>query len=888
MKLIRWVGDRIALLSGARRAPAMDDRFRSEMDFHIAMAKEKNLRAGMSSDDAERIARLEFGGRTQYREEARDEVRSRYLEEMLQDMRYALRSLRRAPAFTAAAVATLALSIGATSSIFSVVNAALLRRLPYANPDRVVAVCEWLTTKPIAESCGVGSFSTANYVIWRSQAKSFDKFAAFVERRVSLTPPGGDPISAMARVTAADLFTVVGARPFLGRFFVPDEDKQGGPNVIVLSYPFWKQAFGGDSSIIGKKVIMNTSDFEVIGVARPELVIYEPVDLWLPARFSDAQRTQPGRSLRTLALLKPGVSVEQASAEMRQLAAQRAAEEPRYNSNMSAYVTPLRERLLGNSRRVLWTLFGAVGFLLLIACANVANLLLARAADRERELAVRISIGASPRRIIRQLLTESIVLSLISAVIGFLLAIKGTSLLVALVPSDLGVQILRDVSVDWRVVGFITLIGIGTGMLFGVAPALQSARGDVQVTLKEGGRGGSNQSRSAARLRSALVVAEMSLALVLLTGAGLMVRSFMALSSVNLGFVPDHALTARITIPGRKYASDTAVLAFFRQAEARIAQERGVRAVGSISFLPLSGGRSVTGFDIEGRPAWKPGEGPGGDMRAITPGYFAAMGIPMKAGRAFTDGDDVGTEKVAIVSQTLARMLFPDDSPIDHYLVYDWGTPQRVRIVGVAGDVHHDGAAKETYMEIYRPLSQFAYNSLTTVVRVVGEPAAFAPSMRRAVRDVDANVPLASATPMSALVTQSIGSTRLSAALFGLFGVLGLLLAAIGIYGVMTYTVQQRRHEIGIRLALGASERDVVAMVVGRGAVLSLSGIALGAVIAFAGAGLLKKLLFGVPAHDPMTFVVIALILAAVGTLAAFVPGLRATRVDPVAALRGE
>jgi putative ABC transport system permease protein len=260
----------------------------------------------------------------------------------------------------------------------------------------------------------------------------------------------------------------------------------------------------------------------------------------------------------------------------------------------------------------------------------------------------------------------------------------------------------------------------------------------------------------------------------------------------------------------------------------------------------------------------------------------------MKAGRAFTDGDDVGTEKVAIVSQTLARMLFPDDSPIDHYLVYDWGTPQRVRIVGVAGDVHHDGAAKETYMEIYRPLSQFAYNSLTTVVRVVGEPAAFAPSMRRAVRDVDANVPLASAMPMSALVTQSIGSTRLSAALFGLFGVLGLLLAAIGIYGVMTYTVQQRRHEIGIRLALGASERDVVAMVVGRGAVLSLSGIALGAVIAFAGAGLLKKLLFGVPAHDPMTFVVIALILAAVGTLAAFVPGLRATRVDPVAALRGE
>ena len=858
------------------------------MDFHLAMSTEKNQRTGMAPEEAQRAAKVAFGGREHWREAARDEVRSGFLDELAQDVRYALRSLRRAPAFTVAAVGTLALSIGATTSIFSVVNAALLRRLPYANADRVVAVCEWLTTKPIAESCGAGSFSVANFVIWRSQAKSFETFSAFIERRVSLTPPGGEPIAAQARIASAEIFNVVGARPALGRFFTQAEDAPGGPNLVVLSYPFWKQAFGGDSSVIGRKVLLNTYDYEVVGVARPELVIYEPVDVWLPARFSDAQRSQAGRSLRTLALLKPGVTVPQASAEMKQLASQRAQDEPRYNTNMSAYVTPIKERLVGNSRAVFWSLLGAVGFLLLIACANVANLLLARAADRERELAVRISIGASPRRIVRQLLTESIVLSTVSGVFGFLLAIKGTTLLVALVPGDLAAQILRDVSVDWRVLSFIALVAIGTGILFGIAPALQAARGDVQVTLKEGGRGGSNQSRSAARMRSALVVAEISLALMLLAGAGLMVRSFAALQRVDLGFDPEHALTARISLPARKYSSDTAIAAFFQQAEARLAQRPGVRAVGSISYLPLTGERSVSGFNIEGRPEWKGGEGPGGDMRAVTPGYFAAMGIPIREGRAFTETDGIGSEKVGIVSQTLAAKLFPGESAINHYLVYEWFARERVRIVGVAGDVHHDGAAKETYMEIYRPLSQFPYSSLTTVVRVGGDPASFAGQMRAAIHEVDANVPLASLRPLSQLVSQSVGSTRLSAALFGLFGLLGLLLAGIGIYGVMTYTVQQRRHEIGVRLALGATPRNVVAMVVGRGATMSAIGIAIGTVLAFSGAGLMKKLLFGVPPHDAVTFVAIAVILGGVGTVAALLPGLKATRVDPVTALRGE
>jgi len=409
---------------------------------------------------------------------------------------------------------------------------------------------------------------------------------------------------------------------------------------------------------------MNANDYTIVGVTAPRFGVYDAVDVWLPIRLGAADRARGGRSLRTLALLKPGVTIERANREMKTLAARRAQDEPRYNTNMTALVLPLREKLVGGSERVLWTLLGAVGFLLLIACANVANLLLARGASREREMAVRISLGASPRRLARQLLTESIVLSAVSAVIGLVLAVRGTKALVALVPSDLSYQMLGDVSLDWRLVAFTAVVALGSGMLFGLAPALHAARGDVHESLKEGGRGGTEHSRASGRMRNALVVAEMSLALVLLAGAGLMVRSFAALQQVNLGFDPAHALTGRVSLPSRTYQTDTAITQFFERAESDIASLPGVQAVGAISYLPLTGQRSVNGFNVEGRPPAKPGEEPGGDMRAVTPGYFRAIGLTVIAGRPFAPSDSATAPKVVIVNDTMARRYWPGQSPI--------------------------------------------------------------------------------------------------------------------------------------------------------------------------------------------------------------------------------
>jgi putative ABC transport system permease protein len=530
-----------------------------------------------------------------------------------------------------------------------------------------------------------------------------------------------------------------------------------------------------------------------------------------------------------------------------------------------------------------------VGFLLLIACANVANLLLARAADREREIAVRISLGASPARIVRQLLTESVVLSLFSALVGLAIAVKGTQALVALVPSGMSVQALADVSVDSSVLAFTLGVALVTGIVFGLAPAYHAMRGDAQESLKSGGRG-STMSRSSARLRNALVVAEMSLALMLLAGAGLMVRSFAALERVQLGFEPDHVLTARVSLPGRRYPNDTLTLAFFRAAEQRVAALPGVTAVGAISYLPLTGQRSASGFNVEGRPAAPAGAEPIGDMRAVTPGYFRAMGIAIKDGRNLAETDVGNSPAVGVVSETLARSFWPNESAVGHYLLYEWNGNERVRIVGVAADVHHGGPDQAAYMEIYRPLAQFPYSAMTLVVRGGGaaDPTSYVSPLREAIRSIDARIPLAEVRTMNELVSQSLGRTRLSTTLFGLFGALGLLLAAVGIYGVMSYTVQQRRHEIGVRMALGARAIDVVGAVVRRGAQLVLAGIVIGTVGGLLGARLMEKLLFGVPPGDRLTFVVIAVVLGGVGLLAAYVPARRATLVDPVAVLRGE
>jgi putative ABC transport system permease protein len=878
-----------ALFTGLFRRSSMEERMATERQFHIDMATERHLREGKPADEARRLAMVEFGARERFAEEARDEYRSHFAEELMQDVRYALRSLRHSPAFTATAVITLVLCIGATTAMFSVVHAVLLRGLPYPEPERVAVLCELNNEDRAERPCN--SLNPGNVMYFRQTSKTMSAIGAMREARISIGAAGLETVPALARVANAAVFHVIGARAAVGRLYTPAEDTAGGPNVVVLSHAFWRSQFGGDSAVVGRTVRMNTFEYNVVGVAAPEATIFDPVDVWLPMRFQPSQLTSPGRSLRAVARLRDGVDMAAADAEVRAMAAARAQDVPQVNTNWSAFALPLRERLVGDTRQALWVLLGAVAFLLLIACANVANLQLVRAASRQREFALRISLGASPARVVRQLLTENLVLAGVSAILGVALAVKGTAALVALVPDGMSLQSLSGVSVNGTVLAFAAVIALGTGILFGVAPAWQATHSDVQAVLKDGGRGTGGASRASGRLRSGLVIAEVSLALMLLAGAGLMVRSFSALQEVKLGFDPARVLTASIVVPRAVYRSDTVVVDFIRNTEARIAANPTVEAVGAISFLPMSGNRSASGFNVEGRPAAAAGAEPTGDMRAVTPGYFKAMGIDIVAGRGFSELDGFSSPKVGIVSETLAKTMFPGENPVGRFLLYEWGPMERVEIVGVAADVHHDAVDKAPYMEIYRPLPQFVYSGVSLVVRGKGEVAQaeqLAAPMRVAVREVDPNVPLALMRSMDDLVARSLGRSRLSTALFTLFGGLGLILAAVGIYGVMSFNVEQRRHEMGVRMALGASAGMVRGLFVRRGARLAAIGIVIGVVGGLAATQLMSKLLYSVSPGDWRTFVATAGLLGGVAIIASYLPARAATTISPVRALRGE
>ncbi|MEP6689556.1 MAG: ABC transporter permease [Gemmatimonadaceae bacterium] len=803
---------------------------------------------------------------------------------VLQDLRYAVRGLLRTKTFTVVAVLALGLGVGANTAMFSVVNAVLLTELPYPQPDRLVMLWEHNLSKGKLHNV-VGP---ANFLAWRDAGRSFESMAAFFETRRSASGIGDEPVSVQVRLATAAIFPILAARPIVGRVYTIEEDTPAGSNVVVISYDFWKQRFAGRRDVVGQPFRLNGRAFTVLGVLPKNFRFHEPVDMWAPMALSDANRNSPGRSIRVIARLKPGVTQAQANDEMASIARHRVEENPSLNKNWTANAQAMRENLVGDVRTGLLVLLGAVGFLLVIACANVANLLLARATDREKEIAIRASLGATSARLVRQMLTESVVLAIAGSALGLGLAVLGTQAIVALIPKDFPSAAIADVAVDGRVLIFTLAVALVTGILFGIVPAIAASRGALHDTLKEGGRGGTAMSKASGRVRSALVVAEVALAIVLLAGAGLMMRSFSELQRVKLGFDADRALTGYVSLPGAKYRSDTLQIAFFTEAERKIAAIRGVQAVGSINFLPLSGQRSASGFTIPGRPIPERGQEPTGDMRAVTPGYFRAMGIPIKAGRAISDADLINSPDVTVISETLARTFWPNESAVGKYLDFEWGRTMHCLIVGVAGDVHHEGADKQPFMEIYRPLTQFSYGQMTIVVRSAGDPAALTGSVREAVRSLDADIPVSPLGPMSALVGESFGKSRLSTMLFGLFGVVGLVLATVGIYGVMSYGVLQRTREFGVRMALGARPRDVLGMVVRQGIGLTVAGMAIGLAGAFGLTRLMRTLLFGVAPGDPFTFIAIAALLGAVALVASYLPALRATRVDPVSALRNE
>ena len=801
-----------------------------------------------------------------------------------QDIRYGIRVLLKNPGLTFVAVLALALGIGANTAIFSVVNAVLLRPLPYDEPEQLVVV--WRINPQRGQTQGASSF--LNFADYRAQNSSFDALAAYNSTSSALS--GRESPEQVPGVSAtADVFKVLRTKPLLGRTFTPEDERPGGVPVAVISYGMWQSRFGADPNIIGREIILDGRSKTVIGVLPASFQFQladEQAEYWLPMDPTDDMNKQRGANyLQVLGRLKPGVTLSQADADMKSIAGRLEQQYREDNAGRSVRLVSAHEVMVGELRPTLLVLLGSVAFVLLIACANVANLLLARAAGRGREIAVRVALGASRLRIVRQLLTESLLLSLLGGGLGLLLAIWGIDLLGAVVPAD--IPRFGEASLDLRVLGFTLGVTLLTGIVFGLAPALSASKLDLNEALKEGGRSAS-EGRGRNRVRSLLIVSEVGLSLVLLVGAGLLIKSFMHLRNTNPGFDSRRVLTASVSLPSSKYKEDEQIARFSQQMIERAAQLPGVEAVGAIMPLPFGKNAISISFSVEGRPEPAPGESPVSATRIITPDYLRAMNIPVIRGRAFTEQDSANAPKVILINEALARKHFPGEEAVGqrlHLGVNDI----RGEIVGVVGDVRSHDLSKEDGPEFYVPFQQVPINDFAIVVRTNSDdPASFAPALRSAVQQVDKDQPLYEVRTMTSLIADSVSRQRFSMTLLALFAGLALLLASVGIFSVMSFLVTQRTHEIGIRMALGAQTSDVLKLIVGKGMTLTLIGIVLGVMAALALTRVMSGLLFGVSATDPLTFIGVSLLLAFVALLACYIPARRAAKVDPMVALRYE
>ncbi|MFY9553402.1 MAG: ABC transporter permease [Blastocatellia bacterium] len=798
---------------------------------------------------------------------------------LLQDLRYGIRMLLKNPGFALVAVIALALGIGANAAIFSVVNTVLLRPAPYEDPDRLMVLTE---NKP--PKFPEFSVSPGNFLDWQKQNTVFEKLTAINGAAFILVGEGAEPERIRGARVSAGLFDMLGVNPIHGRTFLEEEDQPGHENVVILSTALWKRRFAADPNVISQPITLSGTSYTVIGIMPPSFGFPDrETDLWTPVAFTarDAQ-AHGSHYLSTIGRLKPGVTTEQARTEMNAIALRLSEQYPDTNAGWGINILPMQEHAVRDIKPALLMLLGAVGLVLLIACANVANLLLARATSRQKEIAIRTALGASRGRVARQLLTESVLLALIGGAVGVLLAQWGIGSLLALAPQDL--PRVKEVTLDVSVLGFTLLVTLVTGVIFGLVPALQSSRPNLNETLKEGGRGTTGGHH---RVRAGLVITEVAMALVLLIGAGLLIRSFYRLQQVNPGFNASRALAVTVSLPGRKYPQPEQRSAFFTQLIEKISALPGVVAVGASQTLPIQGDY-VLGFIIQGRPPYAPGQDPSTNYYAVSPDYFKSMGIPLLRGRVFTDQDRAGTTRVAIINEEMAKKYFPDEDPIGKRIHVTQGPETFREIVGIVGDVKQYGLAQPTTLQTYEPYLQVPFSAMTLVVRADGNPAPLGGAIRSEVLAVDKEQPISRIRPLEQVVSESVSNQRFSMLLLGIFAGVALILAAVGLYGVMSYSVTQRTHEIGIRAALGAQQKDVLKLVVGQGMILALSGVGIGLVAAFALTRVIAKLLFGIGATDPLTFVVIPAILTVVALVACFVPARRATKVDPMIALRYE
>src|SRR5499426_270762 len=812
------------------------------------------------------------------------------MQTLIQDLRFGARMLLKQPGFTLIAVITLALGIGANMTIFSVVNAVLLRPLPYQNPEQLALIWGKL---PGHVSGNVGA-SAPEFADYRDQNLVFSSVAAYTSSSFNLSGVG-EPERIVGTLVSASFFPLLDVRPALGRAFLNEEDRPGHDRVVILSHGLWRRRFAGDPAVIGRSVTLDGQSHTVIGVAPAGFRFPDDeTEIWKPIAFTAEQLSENERGshyLSVIARMKPGVTIAQAQADMAALARRMQQQHPMYyeaDSGWGTTVVSLREETVGDARLALLSLFGAVGCVLLIGCANVANLLLARASTRRREMAIRSALGGRPWRIIRQLLTESLLLALVGGVLGTLIAVWGVEAVAELSASSL--PRVNEINIDGRAIGFTLAVTLVTGLLFGLAPAWQSAKPDLNESLKEGGGKGAG-SGGRHHLRGLLVVGEIAVALVLLVGAGLMVKSLYRLQGVEPGFNPSHALTMRLALPEAKYPEPQRQRNFFDQLLNRIAALPGVKAAGAINFLPLSGTGNQRSFLIEGKPEPKLNVG----FRMVSADYFRAMGVPLRAGRLIDDRDRENVPRVAVVNETFARVFLANEDPLGKRIKlgsaqgpFPWLT-----IAGVVGDVKHGGLDSETRPEMYVPylqplLPSWGVPQMFLVVRGASERSSLISAVRGVVKDLDRDQPVYGVASMEQLLSRSTAPRRFNMTLLAVFAALALILAGVGVYGVMAYAVTERTREIGIRMALGAQTSDALKLVIRQGMRMTLIGVAMGLMGAFALTWLMKSLLFDVKPTDPLTFIVIALLLTSVALLACWIPARRATKVDPMVALRHE